>query len=113
MDFNRYCKHCGREVKESDPVNGRRTYKCECTENLLIYSEVIAGFTKDARITQLKAMHNLMCEANDEGIYMSWIYLMPDCPSEEDFDSIAIDDEQYNECFDLFVKLIAKDGNRY
>ena len=33
--------------------------------------------------------------------------------SEEYFIDIALDDEQYNECFDLFVKLIAKKGNRY
>lgn len=113
MNFNRYCKSCGRQVKEVDPIDGNRTYKCECTDKPLNYKEVIPGFTRDARITQLKAMHALMLEANDEGIYMSWIYLMPDCPSEEDFESIAIDDEQYNECFDKFVKLIAKEGNRY
>ena len=51
--------------------------------------------------------------ANDEMIYESWIYLMPDCPSDEDFEFIAINDKLYNECFDLFVKLIAKSGNRY
>ena len=113
MDFSRYCKNCGRKVTEVDPVDGNRAYKCECTDSPLNYKEVIPGFTKDARITQLKAMHTLMLEANDEGIYMSWIYLMPDCPSEEDFESIAIDDKQYNECFDKFVRLIAKDGNRY
>lgn len=113
MDFNRYCKNCGRKVEEIDPVDGNRAFKCECTDGFLNYKEVIPGFTKDARITQLKAMHTLMLEANDESIYMSWIYLMPDCPSEEDFESIALDDEQYNECFDKFVRLIAKDGNRY
>lgn len=113
MDFNRYCKRCGREAKEVGVFAGVLKYKCECKNELLNYNEVIPGYTKDARIAQLKAMHNLMCEANDESIYMSWIYLMPDCPSEEDFESIAIDDEQYNECFDLFVKLIAKEGNRY
>ena len=113
MDFNRYCKRCGRKVEEIEPVDGNRAFKCECTDSPLNYKEVIPGFTKDSRITQLKAMHTLMLEANDENIYMSWIYLMPDCPSEEDFESIAIDDEQYNECFNKFVRLIAKDGNRY
>lgn len=113
MDFNRYCKNCGRQVTEIDPVDGNSAFKCECTDGLLNYKEVIPGFTKDARITQLKAMHTLMLEANDEAIYMSWIYLMPDCPSEEDFESIALDDEQYGECFDKFVRLIVKDGNRY
>ena len=113
MDFNNYCKSCGRKVEEIEPINGERAYKCECQESPLKWNEVIAGFTKEARINQLNAMHDLMLEANDEGIYMTWIYLMPDCPSEEDFEDIAIDDKAYNECFDLFVKLIAKKGNRY
>ena len=113
MNFNYYCKHCGREVEEVKQVCKLRMYKCECKDKMLYHDEVIPGFTRDARITQLKAMHQLMLEANDENIYMTWIYLMPDCPSKEDFESIAIDDEQYNECFDLFVKLIVKDGNRY
>jgi hypothetical protein len=76
-------------------------------------NEIIEGVTKDARIAQLKAMHQLMLEANDEDIYMTWIYRMPDCPTEEDFIDIALDDEQYNGCFDLFVKLVARDGNRH
>ena len=113
MDFNKYCKKCGRIATEIDPINGDRAYQCECQEEPIKWNEVISGFTREARINQLKAMHDLMCEANDENIYMSWIYLMPDCPNEDDFVEIAIDDEQYNECFDLFIKLIAKNGNRY
>ena len=70
-------------------------------------------FTKQARITQLNLMHRLMIEANDENIYMAWILLMPDEPTDEDFEDIAMDDEAYNECFDLFVELIAQKGNRY
>ena len=119
MNFNRYCKFCGSEVEEvtsEDAVLAHiqgRLFKCECIDRPLSYKEVIAGHTRDARINQLKAMHALMAEANDERIYMSWIYTMPDCPSEEDFESIAVDDAQYNDCFDKFVRLIAKDGNRY
>lgn len=114
MNFNRYCRSCGSKVEETnEEVCRTRMFRCKCKDELLTYGETIAGYTRDARINQLKAMHSLMCEANDEGIYMTWIYCMPDCPSEEDFESIAIDDEQYNECFDLFVKLIAKNGNRY
>ena len=118
--MNRYCKFCGGEVKEITSENDDwlryiqgRLFKCECIDRPLSYKEVIAGHTRDSRIAQLKAMHELMIQANDESIYMSWIYLMPDCPSEEDFESIAIDDEQYNECFDKFVRLIAKPGNKY
>lgn len=113
MDFNKYYKKCGRQVEEIAPIKGVRAYKCECQEEPLKWNEAIAGFTKDARINQLKAMHELMCLANDESIYMSWIYTMPDCPTEDDFESIAIDDEQYCECCDKFVRLIAKPGNRY
>lgn len=110
MDCNRYCKHCGAKV---DFEYGQRTAVCGSCNKEVGVKETIHGFTKEARITQLKAMHELMTEANDENIYMTWIYLMPDCPSEEDMEDIAINDKLYNECFDLFVKLIAKEGNRY
>lgn len=71
------------------------------------------NFIKEARIIQLNCMHRLMAEANDENIYMRWIYLIPDEPSNDDIEYIASSDELYNECFDLFVKLITKEGNRY
>jgi hypothetical protein len=109
--MKRYCKHCGEVVYPEENIG--EIIHCYNCDTPITLKDTIAGHTRDARINQLKAMHDLMCEANDEGIYMTWIYLMPDCPSEEDFESIAIDDEQYNECFDLFVKLIAKNGNRY
>ena len=70
-------------------------------------------YVKKQRITQLKAMHKLMLNANDEEIYMTWIYRVPDQPTEEDFEDIAEDDEEYNECFELFLKLIVKEGNRW
>ena len=110
MNTKYYCKHCGSQVHFEYGMT--QTY-CNGCDTSVQRVDTIAGFTRDARITQLKAMHELMTEANDENIYMTWIYLMPDCPSEEDFESIAISDEQYNECFDLFVKLISKKGNRY
>lgn len=110
MNFNRYCKACGAQVEfqyESDT-----TCCSNCNKNIE-RKDTIAGYRRDARVSQLKAMHSLMMEANDESIYMTWIYRMPDCPSEGDFVDIALDDEEYNACFDLFVKLIVKDGNRY
>jgi hypothetical protein len=111
MDFNRYCTHCGEKVEFE---YGEIITICPSCKNKIKKEDSISGFTKDARVNQLKAMHKLMCLANNESIYYNnWIYLMPDEPSEDDFVSIAIDDDQYNECFDLFVKLIAKDGNRY
>ena len=108
--MNAYCKKCGEELNFEYGVTQVYCLGCDTSVQRV---NTIAYHTRNARINQLKAMHTLMQYANDESIYMTWIYLMPDCPSEEDFESIAMDDEQYNECFDLFVKLIKKDGNRY
>ena len=110
MEFGRYCKKCGTRLEFNHGIT--QTYCSGC--NAAVQSiDTIPWFIRESRISQLKAMHKLMLEANDEGIYMTWIYLMPDCPTEEDFIDIAMDDDQYNECFDLFVKLIAKKGNRH
>jgi hypothetical protein len=105
-----YCKECGTELEFGYGVT--QTYCAGCDTSVQ-RANTIAEHTLDARMTQLKAMHTLMCEANDEMIYGTWIYLVPDCPSDEDFMYIALSDDQYNEAFDLFVKLIAKRGNRY
>lgn len=105
-----YCKECGTELNFEYGVT--QTYCAGC-DTAVQRINTIAGHTRNARIIQLKAMHELMCEANDENIYMTWIYLVPDCPSDEDFEFIAVSDKLYNEAFDLFVKLIAKSGNRY
>lgn len=72
------------------------------------------SWTRKARVDQLKAMHELMINANDERIYMTWIMgYIPDCPTEEDFIDCAENDEWYNETFDLFVKLIKNKDCRY
>lgn len=105
-----YCKECGHRISwDHTNSNGY----CPVCDKELTRENVIHASTRDSRIEQLKAMHNMMLVANDEGIYMSWIYLMPDGATDEDFADISIDDELYNECFDLFVKLIALKGNRY
>ena len=110
MDFDHYCKECG------DPIEfeyGKTTAYCPTCKKEIELKNTIAGYTRDARVAQLKAMHQLMCIANDESLYMTWINVVPDCPSNEDFIDIAINDREYNHCFNLFAKLIAKSGNRY
>ena len=65
------------------------------------------------RADQLKAMHEVMCCANDENIYDSWAMLaVPDVPLEQDFIDIAEDEEEYNYAVDLFIRLISKKGYR-
>lgn len=106
----RYCKECGHHLNFE---YGENKGYCPICDKEVTYKDTIAQHTLDARMTQLKAMHDLMCEANDEYIYLAWINVMPDAPSDEDIKDIALSDSLYNECFDLFVKLIAKNGNRY
>lgn len=109
MDFNYYCKDCGAVVETE---YGKTEYTCTCGRNVHI-KDLVSGWVREARINQLKAMHTLMCNANDEGIYGSWIYTMPDEPSEDDFIDIALNESMYNECFDKFIKLIKYEGNRW
>lgn len=63
---------------------------------------------KNYRIRKLKAMHEMMLNIDDEDYYMTWIYTVPDCPSEYDFEDIAEDVEMYNEVEELFKRLITK-----
>lgn len=79
----------------------------------MLNGSFVKNMIKKQRVMQLKLMHELMLNANDESIYMTWIYIMPDSPMEEDFKDIAEDDDEYNVCFDLFVRLIAKQENRW
>ena len=110
MNMNRYCRECGHHVEFQYAVDAAY---CPICNKKIERKDTITGYRRDARVSQLKAMHDMMRTANDEDIYMVWVNLMPDCPNEADFRDIAMDDEQYNECFDLFVKLIADEGNRW
>lgn len=60
------------------------------------------------RIRKLKAMHEMMLNIDDEEYYMTWIYTIPDEPSEEDFIDIASDEEEYKHVEELFKRLIVK-----
>lgn len=69
--------------------------------------------TMKMRKAQLKAMHEVILNANNENIYMTWISVgVPDCPSDDDFEFIAEIDEAYNEVCDLFIKLVSKKSYR-
>ena len=110
MNTKYYCRNCGTKITTEYEVH---EYVCPDCKSTVQYKDLMRSWMLEARVSQLKAMHELMCNANNEGIYMSWIYTVPDCPSHEDFVNIAMNDEQYNECFDKFIKLIQKNGNRW
>lgn len=58
----------------------------------------------------LRTMHEyIKTEVSDENAYMSWILIVPDEPTEEDFQSLAEDDEDWKDCVKLFGKLLNKE----
>ena len=77
-------------------------------------SNMVKNIITKTRVEQLKAMHSLMCNANDESIYMTWAMgWIPDCPTEEDFIDCAEDNEHYNETMDKFIRLISDPDYRW
>lgn len=67
----------------------------------------------EIKLKNVKLMHNTMIDMNNENAYMAWIWEMPDCPMEEDFEYFAEDEERYAELYDYFIKLFkrySKDG---
>ena len=103
------CRKCSCQVE----FNDHSAFCANCNKELTA-SETISSWKLQARMEQLQAMHTLMRNANDEQIYMIWIVDgVPDEPSTEDFEYIAMSDNLYNECFDLLLKLIVYDNNRW
>lgn len=58
----------------------------------------------------LKDMHKYIIDIGDEDIYDEWItFCVPDEPSDEDFFSIVIDDENWIYCCKTFYRLVRID----
>lgn len=54
----------------------------------------------------LKEMNTYIIEMGDEEIWATWITLgVPDAPSEDDYDFIAKNDDEWNDVCGLFGKL--------
>lgn len=104
------CRDCTNTVATNPETN---TAYCENCKRELAPKETIGSWRLEARMDQLRAMHTLIQNANDESIYMSWIYTMPDGATEEDFKDIALDDEMYDECWAAFLKLVKKEGMKW
>lgn len=68
---------------------------------------------REKRITLLKAMHTIMLNMNNEQAYYTWIMVMPDEATEEDFVDTADDDDFFDaakETFEYIMKEYIKDG---
>ena len=67
----------------------------------------------EKRLAMVKLMHETMMSMNNENAYMAWIYEMPDCPNEDDFEWFAEDEDMYIKLYLYFMKLFerySKDG---
>lgn len=71
--------------------------------------EEIEGGSFKARLNNVKMMHEVMKSMNNENAYGSWIYTMPDCPDESDFEWFAEDKDEYKDLVDTFNRIY----NRY
>lgn len=66
---------------------------------------------KAERLAFVKAMHNIVCSLNDESFYYdNWINIMPDCPTEEDFEYFTGEDDKdsLEELATMFAHIITE-----
>lgn len=79
--------------------------------------EVVRKFSSNEkdRLNAIIVMHIMVCNMNDEGAYMTWIYVVPDEATEWDFIDFAQNDEgtEENKLFDEAVDLFKKLWNEY
>lgn len=63
------------------------------------------------RAVLLKKMDRwLRDNINDEELFMNWLYLMPDEATEDDYEAIAGNDEDFNECIRMFALITLLDS---
>lgn len=59
----------------------------------------------------VKCMNYIVVSMNNEAAYYgAWIYTVPDCADDEDFEEIARDEELYGEVCNLFRELMGLYG---
>ena len=70
--------------------------------------------TIELRVIQLKAMDDFMHSVNNEELIDEWLtYGVPDEASNDDYYSIAEDDELYNDCVKIFIRTVKNDECYY
>lgn len=64
---------------------------------------------RNLRKDLVKQMHNYIIDIGDEDIYDIWIMVMPDEPTDEDFEWFADDVNEFRDLCKTFGKLVARD----
>ena len=56
----------------------------------------------------VRSMNNIIIHLNDEDAYMNWIQVVPDGATQDDFESIADDEELFDDVVYLFKDLMER-----
>lgn len=61
---------------------------------------------KEERTEVLRSMHYLISELNNENAYLEWISVaVPDCPSDDDYEFIAEDEDCFVTTVNAFKRI--------
>lgn len=106
-----YVSEYESELDELDSINAAQKKAAE--ENAAALRQAIEiPESKSDRISLLKCMHADMCSMNNTDAYACWIaYGVPDCPSAEDYEWIADEEDAPGEIrgiIDVYCDLRAK-----
>lgn len=73
-----------------------------------------SNITISSRAEQLKLMDLFVHTFNDEDLVEPWLMNgIPDGSDESDYRMLAEDAADYNDIFNLFVRLVQRNGTRY
>lgn len=95
------------KINSATPQNATFVQPFEVTLNESWEDEL----TDYSRFDIVRLMHETIRFINDERAYMHWIYLMPDCPTVDDFFDFADDNAAFEELKELFMELIEDYGD--
>lgn len=57
------------------------------------------------RYNIVKGMHEIICAMNNEDAYFRWIYIVPDCATDEDLQEIAASDTLFADTVAAFKRI--------
>lgn len=58
------------------------------------------------KFENVKLMHETMLSMNNEDAYMCWIWIMPDCPYDDDFEWFANNEKEYEDLVCKFTSIL-------
>ena len=92
-------------MDKNDPIY--ELYVVECNWNNIDPETPSLWYEMRDRFENIKAMNTIVKSINNEGAYYNhWIYIVPDCADDEDFMTIAFDEETFTDAVGCFKRLL-------